>query len=73
MDSCHILDLVKSSYKRQLTENDLFDLSPKDECNQLLKKIERVWDENEHKYQYVNIWKIIIKTFWKEYLMSGLI
>ena len=59
--------------KRELTEDDLFDLSSNDECGQLLNKFETVWKQNENKYGYVDTWKIIIKTFWKEFLILGLI
>ena len=59
--------------KQQLTVDDLFDLSPNDECGQLLEKFETVWEKNETKFGYSNIWKIIAKTFWKESLIPGLI
>ncbi|CAF1191642.1 unnamed protein product [Rotaria sp. Silwood1] len=65
--------ILNIGYKRQLTENDLFDVSSNDECSQLLNKLERVWEKNENKYEYINIWKIIVKTFWKESLIGGLI
>src|SRR5271156_4535562 len=44
--------ILNIGYKRQLTEDDLFELSPNDECGQLLKKIETVWEKNENKYEY---------------------
>ncbi|CAF2902537.1 unnamed protein product [Rotaria sp. Silwood2] len=65
--------ILNIGYKRQLTENDLFELSSNDECGQLLKKLETVWEQNENKYEYINIWKLIAKTFWKECLIAGLI
>ncbi|CAF4657588.1 unnamed protein product, partial [Rotaria sp. Silwood2] len=65
--------ILNIGYKRQLTENDLFDVSSNDECSHLLNKLEKVWEQNENKYEYINIWKIIVKTFWKECLTSGLI
>ena len=65
--------ILNIGYKRKLTEDDLFDLSPNDECGQLLKKLETVWEKNENKYEYINTWKIIVKTFWKECLIIGLI
>ena len=58
--------------KRQLTEDDLFELSPNDECGQLLNKLERVLEDHENRFENVDIWKIIIKTFWKESLITGL-
>jgi hypothetical protein len=44
--------ILKIGYKRQLTEDDLFDLSPSDECSQLLKKFEIVL---EHMNININI------------------
>ncbi|CAF0946034.1 unnamed protein product [Rotaria sordida] len=65
--------ILNIGYKRQLTEDDLFDVSPNDECSQLLNRLERVWEKNENKYGYITIWKIIVKTFWQECLIAGLI
>ncbi|CAF4862943.1 unnamed protein product, partial [Rotaria sp. Silwood2] len=62
--------ILNIGYKRQLTENDLFELSSNDECGQLLKKLETVWEQNENKYEYINIWKLIAKTIWKECLIA---
>ncbi|CAF0933395.1 unnamed protein product [Rotaria sordida] len=59
--------------KRKLTEDDLFDVSPTDECNQLLKKLETVWEKYENKYKHIKTWKIIAKAFWKETFITGLI
>jgi ATP-binding cassette subfamily C (CFTR/MRP) protein 4 len=59
--------------KRQLTDDDLFNLSSKDECSHLLNRIENVWEINQNQSKYINIWTIIIKTFWKEYLICGLV
>ncbi|CAF1189317.1 unnamed protein product [Rotaria sordida] len=65
--------ILNIGYKRQLTEDDLFEVSPNDECSQLLNRLERVWEKNENKYGYITIWKIIVKTFWQECLIPGLI
>ncbi|CAF0967306.1 unnamed protein product [Rotaria sordida] len=65
--------ILNIGYQRDLTEDDLFDLSPNDECGHLLKKLETVWEKYENKYEHINTWKIIIKAFWKESLISGLI
>ena len=74
MDSCFIFLLVNPifniGYKRPLTDDDLFDVSSKDECSLLLKKFETVWEEYEHKHEYISTWKIIIQTFWKESLFA---
>jgi ATP-binding cassette subfamily C (CFTR/MRP) protein 4 len=65
--------ILNIGYTRQLTENDLTDISPKDECDRLLKKLETVWENNENKSQSINTWKMITKAFWKECLIAGLI
>jgi ABC-type multidrug transport system fused ATPase/permease subunit len=65
--------ILNISSKRQLTDDDLFNLSTKDECSHLLNRIENVWKINQNKSKYINIWTIIIKTYWKEYLIAGLI
>jgi ATP-binding cassette subfamily C (CFTR/MRP) protein 4 len=66
---CWLNPIFNSGYKRKLTEDDLFDLSPNDECGRLLKKLETVWEKHED----INTWKIIVKTFWKEILIIGLL
>ncbi|CAF3578840.1 unnamed protein product [Rotaria sp. Silwood1] len=59
--------------KRKLIEDDLFDVSPNDECSQLLKKLEIVWENYENKFEHINTWKIVVKTFWKQSFRIGLI
>jgi ATP-binding cassette subfamily C (CFTR/MRP) protein 4 len=61
--------ILNIGYKRKLTEDDLFDVSPKDECSRLLNKLDVVWKT----YEDINTWKIILKTFWKEFLTIYLI
>ncbi|CAF4056583.1 unnamed protein product [Rotaria sp. Silwood1] len=65
--------ILNSGSKGKLTDDDLFDLSTNDECSQLLNKLETVWEKYENKHKHINIWKIIIKTYWKETVKSGLI
>ncbi|CAF1122210.1 unnamed protein product [Adineta steineri] len=65
--------ILNTGRKRQLTDDDLFDVSSNDECGQLLKKLENEWEINENKYEYASTWRVIIQTFWKECLLSGLI
>ena len=65
--------ILDTGYKRPLTEEDLFDVSPNDECSQLLKKLETVCKQHESKNEAINIQKVLVKTFWKESLMAGLI
>ena len=64
--------ILSRGYTHKLTDDDLFDLSPNDECGQLLKKLESVWEKYEDKYGDINTGKIIVKTFWKAILTSGL-
>ncbi|CAF4508011.1 unnamed protein product, partial [Didymodactylos carnosus] len=65
--------ILNIGYKRSLTDDDLFDLSPNDECRLLLKRFETKWEkwENEHG-GYANTWKIVSLTFSKEFLITGL-
>ncbi|UJR17739.1 hypothetical protein I4U23_004637 [Adineta vaga] len=65
--------ILNVGYKRQLNDDDLFDVSSNDECNQLLNKFETVWNKHEQKYKEISTWKIIIETFWKPTLFAGLI
>jgi ATP-binding cassette subfamily C (CFTR/MRP) protein 4 len=65
--------ILNIGYKRKLTEDDLFDLSPNDECGRSLKKLETVWEKYENNYEYINTWKIIAKAFWKDALIINLI
>ena len=65
-----ILDI---GYKRTLTDDDVFEVSPKDECGRLLKRLETACEEQEKKDEQLSIWKMIIKVFWKECLAAGLI
>ncbi|UJR07994.1 hypothetical protein I4U23_012273 [Adineta vaga] len=65
--------ILKISSQRQLTDDDLFDLSSNDDCSCLLNKLEIVWNKYENRYQQINTWKIIAKTFWKDTLQTGLI
>ncbi|CAF1443909.1 unnamed protein product [Adineta steineri] len=65
--------IINIGSKRQLTDNDLFDLSSKDECNQLLKKLETVWEAYENKSEHIKTWKIVAKTFWKDIVRIGLV
>jgi hypothetical protein len=39
--------------KRQLTDDDLFNLSSKDECSHLLNRIENVWEINQNQSKYL--------------------
>ncbi|CAF1074562.1 unnamed protein product [Didymodactylos carnosus] len=57
--------------KRNLTDNDLFDLSSNDECRHLLDKLEVNCKSVEN--NNISTWKVIIKTFWKKSLIAGLI
>ncbi|CAF3938729.1 unnamed protein product [Rotaria sp. Silwood1] len=59
--------------KRKLTDDNLFDVSPNDECSQLLKKLETVWEKFENKYEHINTWNIVAKAWWKESLGIGLL
>ncbi|CAF3162568.1 unnamed protein product [Rotaria sp. Silwood2] len=61
--------ILNMGSKHKLTDNDLFDLSPNDECSRLLNKLETVWAT----YDHMNTWKIVAKTFWKESFRTGLI
>ena len=65
--------ILNIGYKRPLVEEDLTDISPKDECHRSLKRLEAVWEANEHTSQSINTWKMIAKAFWKECLLAGLI
>ncbi|CAF1620969.1 unnamed protein product, partial [Adineta ricciae] len=61
--------ILTIGHKRELTEDDLFEVSSKDECQHLLNRITKIWDENIH----LDTWKVLIKTFWKNFLISGVI
>ncbi|CAF1654603.1 unnamed protein product, partial [Adineta ricciae] len=65
--------ILTIGYKRQITDDDLFEVSLNDECSQLLAKFEGVWEQHEKQYEYVSTWKTIIQTFWKPILIAGLI
>lgn len=77
MDSCGALVLVKPilniGFEHDLTEEDLCEISPNDECGQLLKKLESVWEKYENQYNVVSTWKIIIETFWREFSIGGIL
>ncbi|CAF4078806.1 unnamed protein product, partial [Adineta steineri] len=61
--------ILTIGHKQQLTEDDLFEVSSNDECNHLLNRLETIWEKNIH----MDTWKVLIKTFWKNWLFSGLI
>ncbi|CAF0904325.1 unnamed protein product, partial [Didymodactylos carnosus] len=73
-----ISPILKLGYKRQLEEGNLFELSPDDESQLLLNRIETEWNEKnvqrrKDKKRRIRIWSVILSTFWKEFLLSGLI
>lgn len=70
---CWLNPILNKGFKQGLTDDDLFDLSPNDEGNQLLNKFESVLEEHNNDVKNFNVWKIVLKSFWKEAIIAGLI
>ncbi|CAF1231508.1 unnamed protein product [Adineta ricciae] len=61
--------ILTTGYKKQLNEDDLYEVSAKDECYYLLNRLESHWMKNPD----LRTEKILIKTFWKNLIYSGLV
>ncbi|CAF3981148.1 unnamed protein product [Adineta steineri] len=61
--------ILNIGYKRELTTDDLYDVSSNDECGLFLKKLETMLEKHES----MGTFKIIIKVFSKECFLVGLI
>ncbi|CAF4225794.1 unnamed protein product, partial [Adineta steineri] len=61
--------ILNIGYKRELTIDDLYDVSSNDECGLFLKKLETALEKHES----MGTFKIIIKVFSKECFLVGLI
>ncbi|CAF1526900.1 unnamed protein product, partial [Didymodactylos carnosus] len=64
-----IYPILKLGTKRQLTDDDLSELSPNDKCRQLLNAFE----SERLKRINTSTLKLIFSTFWREMLVSGLL
>ena len=57
--------ILSLSYQRELSDEDLDDLSADDKCNVLLEKLDH-YSENRTWLTNTTTWNIILRAFWKE-------
>ncbi|UJR18265.1 hypothetical protein I4U23_005168 [Adineta vaga] len=62
-----VIPILRLGYKQPLTDDDLDDLPNKDKSRLLLNEF------NIYDWTITNIWYVITKTFWKDFLFSGIL
>lgn len=65
--------VFKVGYKRALEMSDLLYLSPKDESKRLGDTFESLWSEETKKKSSPSLLKPMLKTFWLDLLISGIL
>lgn len=63
-------DLFKVGLKRQIIEEDIYECSPKYSSDEVTKRFEMLWEDEQLKPQ-PSLIKVALKTFWMPVIVVG--
>ncbi|XP_029968450.1 multidrug resistance-associated protein 4-like [Salarias fasciatus] len=73
---CWLNPLFRIGYKRQLKEDDMYNVLPEDASDRLGKELQWYWDQEVHKaakdQRPPNLAKALIKCYWRSYSLIGI-